>query len=47
MPAQDSLLSKDPNFVIAPNNPPNVDFIIAIELVCHRIADQDLPELRA
>ena len=44
--AQESLLSKGPNFAIAPNNPPNVDFITAIELVCHKPLDQDLQELR-
>ena len=46
-PAQESLLSKCPNFAIAPNNPLNVDFITAIELVCHKLPDQDLQELRA
>ena len=46
-PAQESLLSKRPNFAIAPLSPPNVEFISAIESVCHRISDQDAQELRA
>ena len=37
--------SKGPNFAIDLNNPPNVDFITAIELVCHKLSDQDLQEL--
>ena len=45
-PAQESLLSKSPNFVITPNNPPNIDSITAIELVCHKPLDQDSQELR-
>ena len=46
-PAHEFLLSKGPNFAIAPNNPPNVDFITAIESVCHTFLDQDSQELRA
>ena len=45
--AQESLQSKGPNFAIAPNNPPNVDFITAIESVRHKLSDQFLQELRA
>ena len=35
--AQESLLSKGPNYAIAPNNPPNVVFITATELACHKL----------
>ena len=45
--AQESLLSKGPSFAIAPNIPPNIDFITAVESVCHKLLDQDLQELRA
>ena len=45
-PAQESLLSKGPNFVPAPTNPPNVEFISAIELACQRLLEQDAQELR-
>ena len=44
---QESLSSKGPNFAIAPNNPPHLDLITAIESVCHRISDQDSQEHRA
>ena len=46
-PAQESLLSKGSNFAIAPNNPPNVDFITAIESVCHKLSAQDSQKCRA
>ena len=46
-PAQVSLLSKGPNFALAPNNPPNVEFISAIELACQKLTEQDVQELRA
>ena len=46
-PAQESLLSKGPNFALAPMNPPNVKFISAIEFACQRLSDQDAQELRA
>ena len=45
--AQVSLLSKGPNFALAPNNPPNVEFISAIELACQKLTEQDVQELRA
>ena len=44
---QESLLSKGPNFAIAPNNLPDVDFITGIELVCYKLSEQDSKELRA
>ena len=46
-PAQVSLLSKGPNFSLLPNNPPNVEFISAIELACQKITEKDAQELRA
>ena len=45
--AQVSLLSKEPNFALTPNNPPNVEFISAIESVCQKLTEQDAQELRA
>ena len=38
-PTQKSLLSKGPNFALAPSNPPNVEFISAKESVCHKLSD--------
>ena len=46
-PAQESLLSKGPNYAIAPKNPPNVDYIATIETVCQKLTDQDAEKLRA
>ena len=46
-PAQESLWLKGPNFALAPTNPPNVEFISAIESVCQRLSDQDAQEFRA
>ena len=45
--AQLSVLAKGPNFAIAPNKPLNVDYIKAIESVCHKLTDQDAEEVRA
>ena len=41
-PAQESLLSRGPNFALASSNPPNVEFIS-----CQRLSEQDAQELRA
>ena len=38
-PAQVSILSKGPNFGLAPNNPPNVEFILAIESACQKLTE--------
>ena len=46
-PAQVSLLSKGSNFALAPNNPPNVEFISAIESAYQKLTEQDAQELRA
>ena len=45
-PAQESLLSKECNFALSPINPPNVEFISAIESVCHKFSDQNTQKLR-
>ena len=47
IPAQESLLTKGPNYAIAPINPPNLDYITAIETACQKLTDQDAEELRA
>ena len=45
-PAQESLSSKGPNFALAPTNPPNVEFILAVESVCQRLSELDAQELQ-
>ena len=44
---QTSVLSKGPNFAIAPRHIPNIDYITAVELVCHKPKEEDAGELRA
>ena len=44
---QESLLAKGPNFAIAPNNIHNVDYIAAVESMCHRLKEEDQGALRA
>ena len=44
--AQQSVLAKGPNFAIAPNKPLNVDYILVIDSVCHKLTDQDSEGLR-
>ena len=44
--AQVSLLSKGQNYVIVPKNPPNLDYITAIETACYKLNNQDAEELR-
>ena len=46
-PAQRSVLAKGPNFVVAPKQPPNLEYITAIEAVCTKLSQQDAEELRA
>ena len=46
-PDQVSLLSKEPNFALAPTNPPNLEFIWAVEAACQRLTYQDAQELKA
>ena len=45
--AQMSVLAKGPNFPLAPNNIPNVDYITAVESMCTKLKEEDAMELRA
>ena len=38
---QISVLAKGPNFAIAPSHIPNIDYITAIELVYHKLKEED------
>ena len=44
--AQESLLSKGPNYAIAPKHHANLDYITAIETACWKLNNQDAEELR-
>ena len=44
---QISVLTNGPNFAIAPRHIPNMDYNTAVELVCHKLEEQDTGELRA
>ena len=46
-PAQRSVLAKGPNFVVTPKNPPNLEYITAIEAACTKLSQQDAEEPRA
>ena len=46
-PAQRSVLAKGPNFVVSPKQPPNLEYITAIEAACTKLSQQDAEELRA
>ena len=46
-PAQRSDLAKGPNFVVTPRQPPNLEYITAIEAACTKLSQQDAEELRA
>ena len=39
-PAQTCLLSRGPNFALAPTNPPNVEFISVVEAACQRFQNR-------
>ena len=45
--AQRSVLTKGPNFVVSPKQPPNLEYITAIEAACTKLSQQDAEELRA
>ena len=45
--AQRSVLSKGPNFAVSPKQPPNLEYITAIEAACTKLSQQDAEELRA
>ena len=46
-PAQRSVLAKGPNFAVNPRQPPNLEYITAIEAACTKLSQQDAEELRA
>ena len=46
-PAQRSVLATGPNFVVTPRQPPNLEYITAIEAACTKLSQQDAEELRA
>ena len=46
-PAQRSVLAKGPNFAVTPGQPPNLEYITAIETACTKLSQQDAEELRA
>ena len=45
--AQRSVLAKGPNFAVSSRNPPNLEYITAIESVCTKLGQQDAEEPRA
>ena len=46
-PAQRSVLAKGPNFAVSPKQPPNLEYITAIEAACTKLSQQDAEELTA
>ena len=46
-PAQRAVLAKGPNFAVTPRQPPNLEYITAIEAACTKLSQQDAEELRA
>ena len=46
-PAQRSVLAKGPNFAVTPRQPPNLEYITAIEAARTKLSQQDAEELRA
>ena len=46
-PAQRSVLAKGPNFEVSPWQPPNLEYITAIEAACTKLSQQDAEELWA
>ena len=45
--AQRSVLAKGPNYAVTPRQPPNLEYITAIEAACTKLSQQDAEELRA
>ena len=41
-----SVLAKGPNFSIAPNNIPNMDYITVVESMCGKLKEEDAMALR-
>ena len=46
-PAQRSVLAKGPNFAVSPKQPPDLEYITAIDAACTKLSQQDAEELRA
>ena len=46
IPGQRSVLAKGPNFAVSPKQPPNLEYITAIEAACTKLSQQDAEELR-
>ena len=46
-PVQRSVLAKGPNYAVTPRQPPNLEYITAIEAACTKLSQQDAEELRA
>ena len=46
-PAQRSVLAKGLNFAVSPKQPPNLEYITAIEAACTKLSQKDAEELRA
>ena len=46
-PAQSLVLAKGLNFVVTPKQPPNIEYITAIEAACTKLSQQDAEELSA
>ena len=44
-PAQRSVLAKGPNYAVTPRQPPNLEYITAIEAACTKLSQQDTEEL--
>ena len=40
-------MAKGPNFAVTPRQPPNLEYITAIEAACTKLSQQDAEELRA
>ena len=45
--AQRSVLAKGPNYAVTPRQPPNLEYITAIEAACTKLSQQDAEEFRA
>ena len=39
-------MAKGPNLAVSPMNPPNLEYITAIEAACTKLSQQDAEELR-
>ena len=46
-PGQRFVLANGPNFAVTPRQPPNLEYITAMEAACTKLSQQDAEELRA